>query len=63
MAFLIAVEIRDLTEVTPLLFLLWDLGIGVHGRGLFVLFLPTVLEFFLLILPVFFVSRLRYIIT
>ena len=63
MAFLIAVETRDLTEVTPLLFLLRDLGVGVSGRRLFVSFPPTVLELLLLILPVFFLSRLRRIVT
>ena len=63
MVFFIAVETRDFTGVTPLPFFFWDLGVGVRGRGLFVLFPPTVSELLLLILPVFHLSRLHRIVT
>ena len=62
MVFLITVETSDLARVTPLLFLLLGLGVVTSCRGLFVLFPPTVLELLLLILPVFFLSRLHRIV-
>ena len=62
MAFFIAVETRDLTGVTPLLFLLRDLSIVTNCRDLLVLFPPTVSELLLLILPVLFLSRLGRIV-
>ena len=60
-AFLITVETRDLTGVTPLFFLLQGLGVGVSGQGL--LFLPLVWEPLLLILLVLLLNRLRRIVT
>ena len=63
MAFLIAVETRDLTGVTPLFFLLRNHGVGVSSQGLFVLLPPTVSELLLFMPSVLLLSWLCRIVT